>query len=124
MEQIENTITQLEGVTAVPHPRFGGRQFEWQGKEIGHIHRYGHLDILFKKDIHDALIEEGAATEHQWVPDAGWVTFIISNETDLPHALELLKFSYYQKRKRDQRENDFANEIQALALSEKVKTLI
>jgi Family of unknown function (DUF5519) len=124
IQQIENTITKLDGITAIPHPRFGGRQFEWNGKEIGHIHWYGDLDILFKKDIHDALIKEGTAEDHKWVPGSGWITFLISEEAHIHPAMELLKLSYYQKRKRAEKEKDFTKEIEGLELSDKIKALI
>jgi hypothetical protein len=124
IQQIEDAVTQLEGVTAVPHPRFGGRQFEWMGKEIGHIHWYGDLDILFKKDIHDAMIKEGAAKEHKWVPGSGWVTFAVKTEEDVAHALALLQFSYYQKRKRAEKGKDFTEQIDTIILNTNIKNLI
>jgi hypothetical protein len=77
-----------------------------------------------KKDIHDAMIGEGIAHEHKWVPGSGWVTFVVAKETDIAPALELLKFSYYQKRKRAEREKDFAEEIGALQLNNNVKLLL
>lgn len=124
IQQIEIAITAEEGVIAMPHPRFGGRQFDWNEKEIGHIHWNGDLDILFKKEIHDVLIEEAQAFEHKWVPGAGWITFPVLKEDDIKHALTLLQFSYYQKRKRAEREKDFSNAIEALELSSKIKALI
>lgn len=124
IQSLEDSITKAEGVVAIPHPRFGGRQFEWREKEIGHIHWNGDLDILFKKDIHDAMIKEGLAEEHKWVPNAGWITFPLLSEEGLPLALDLLLFSYYQKRKRAERDNSFSAELSALKITGAIKNLI
>jgi Family of unknown function (DUF5519) len=124
IQQIEQNVLLFNGVIAIPHPRFGGRQFEWNDKEIGHIHWNGDLDILFKKEIHNVLVEEAQGFEHKWVPGAGWITFPVLKKEDINHALTLLQFSYYQKRKRAEREKDFSTAIEALELSSKIKALI
>jgi hypothetical protein len=124
IQSLEDAITKAEGVVAIPHPRFGGRQFEWKGKEIGHIHWNGDLDILFKKDIHDVLIKENIAQEHKWVPNAGWITFPLLSKERFPLALDLLLFSYYQKRRKAEADNSFSAEISALKITGSVKKLI
>jgi Family of unknown function (DUF5519) len=124
IQEIERNVLLLDGVTAMPHPRFGGRQFDWNNKEIGHIHWNGDLDILFNKSVHDSLLTAGLATEHKYVPAAGWITFPVLKDRDIHHGLELLKFSYYQKRKRTEREKDFSSFISSLQLPENIRQLI
>ncbi len=79
----------------------GGREFLWNGKEIGHIHYNGTLDILFNKKIRDELLKENLVQEHRWVPNSGWTTFYLNNESDLHKAEELIRLSlaFHLKRK-------------------------
>src|SRR5213080_1043036 len=62
--------------------------------EVGHIHIGGIVDIPFTRPIHDALLAEGLAEEHRWVPNSGWITFRIRADHDLKHALWLMRLSY------------------------------
>ncbi len=72
----------------------------WEGKEIGHIHPDGDLDILFNKKIRDRLVENGLVEIHKWVPQSGWTTFHVSGEEHLEKAQILLLLSYLHKLKR------------------------
>jgi len=44
--------------------------------------------------LRDALLENGLAEEHHWVPNSGWITFQMRSEEDLSHALWLMRLSY------------------------------
>ncbi|MGA8443443.1 MAG: luciferase family protein [Candidatus Sulfotelmatobacter sp.] len=56
---------------------------------------YGRIvDIPFPRSIRDALLAEGLAEEHRWVPGSGWVTFRMRSEEDLGQALWLMRLSY------------------------------
>src|ERR1700687_5845663 len=88
-----------EEVSAWPHisihlHRFGGREFRFGNAEVGHTHTGGVVDIPFPRSIRDALLEEGLAEEHRWVPNSGWITFCVRSEDDLEHALWLMGLSY------------------------------
>ena len=93
MEKFEHALSSWPEVSVHPH-RFGGREFRFRAAEIGHIHVGGILDIPFPRSIHDALLAEGLAEEHRWVPKSGWITFRIRSERDVPHALWLARLSY------------------------------
>jgi hypothetical protein len=58
------------------------------------VHRDGTVDIPFPRAVRDALLEEGQAEEHRWVPNSGWTTFRIRGEADIGHALGLMRISY------------------------------
>jgi hypothetical protein len=34
------------------------------------------------------------AEEHRWAPNSGWITFNVRRETDIAHALWLMRLSY------------------------------
>jgi hypothetical protein len=52
------------------------------------------VDIPFPRSIRDALLDEGLAEEHHWLPDSGWVAFRVRTEHDVKHALWLMWLSY------------------------------
>lgn len=93
LESIEREISSWPQVSVHPH-RFGGREFRFGAAEIGHVHHGGTVDIPFTRFIHDALLSEGMAEEHHWVPNSGWVTFRIRHPRELSHAIWLLRLSY------------------------------
>ena len=93
LERLEQEVASWAGVSVHPH-RFGGREFQLGAAEIGHIHPGGILDIPFPRSIRDALLAEGLASEHHWVPNSGWTTFRIRTEENFRHALWLLRLSY------------------------------
>ena len=93
VEELEETVALWPGVSVHSH-RFAGREFRFGKAEIGHIHAFGSVDIPFTRSIRDALLEEKLAEEHRWVPNSGWVTFSLRSDTQVPHALWLMRLSY------------------------------
>jgi len=93
LQRLEETVAGWSNVSVHAH-RFGGTEFRLGSAEIGHIHPGGVIDIPFPRPVRDALLEEGLAQEHRWVPNSGWTTFRARNEQDLQHALWLMRLSY------------------------------
>jgi len=97
---MQDHLTKLEDeVSTWPHVsvhahRFGGREFLFDKAEVGHVHAGGTVDIPFPRSVHDALLADGLAEEHRWVPNSGWITFQMRSEEDLSHALWLMRLSY------------------------------
>jgi len=58
------------------------------------MHTDGTVDIPFPRAFRNALLEEGQAEEHRWVPNSGWTTFKIRGGNDAGHAIELMRISY------------------------------
>ena len=92
IDDIEMHVLSWKGLRVSTH-RLGGIQFNVNGKEIGHIHGNGMLDILFSRNISEKLISENKASEHHIHKQSGWISFLICNERDKARALELLEFS-------------------------------
>ena len=90
---LESEISAWPNVSVHPH-RFGGKEFRFGNAEVGHVHRNGTVDIPFPRAVHDALLQEGQADEHRWVPDSGWTTFEVLREDDVRHAVQLMRISY------------------------------
>jgi hypothetical protein len=93
VERLEREISSWPGVLTHSH-RFGGREFRFKAAEIGHIHTGGTVDIPFPRSVRDALLAEGLAQEHRWVPNSDWITFQIRGEEDFKHAAWLMRLSY------------------------------
>ena len=93
LQNLEENVSLWPGVSSHPH-RFGGREFSIGTLEIGHTHADGTIDIPFPRPLHDELLAEGLAEQHQWVPDSGWTTFRLRSCGDITQALQLLRLSY------------------------------
>jgi Family of unknown function (DUF5519) len=95
LKNLEDIVASWPQISVHPH-RFGAREFRFGNAEVGHVHHGGIVDIPFPRSVRDALLAEGLAEEHQWVPDSGWVTFRVRSEKDLQHAQWLLRLSYFR----------------------------
>ncbi len=93
LDDIEEEVLSWPATTVQSH-KFGGVQFNFQHKEIGHIHGNGILDILFSREIKASLIKNGRASDHHIFKNSGWISFYIRGHVDKSHALELLRQAY------------------------------
>ena len=57
------------------------------------MHTGGIVDIPFPRPVRDALLADGLAETHHWVPNSGWITLRIRSEQDFDHALWLMRLS-------------------------------
>ena len=90
---IEGEVSQWPGVTVRPH-RFGGREFQVNGRQIGHLHGDRLADVLFPVRIRQELVAAGRASLHHVHPKTGWVSFYLHGEQDIPAAIDLYRLSY------------------------------
>ncbi|HEX5840391.1 MAG TPA: luciferase family protein [Anaerolineales bacterium] len=90
---ITEAVTSWAGVTARPH-RFGGVEYVIGRREIGHIHGDSLVDIPFPKKVRDEIVAAGRAQPHHILPDSGWISFILRQDSDVEQAIALLKESY------------------------------
>jgi hypothetical protein len=92
IKQVKAQALSWNGVTTGIHP-MGGVEFLFQGKEIGHIHWNGDLDILMGKKKTSQLLDTGKVIAHKFVPSVA-ITFPLEDGDDITYALALLRFSY------------------------------
>jgi hypothetical protein len=92
-QQITVEVLNWAGMNAVPH-RFGGSEFRWGTREIGHLHGNHLLDIPFPKRIRDEIVAAGEAEPHHILPDSGWISFYLREPEDVQKAIALLRRSY------------------------------
>ena len=125
VQQLEREVTSWQGVTAHSH-RFVGREFRFGDAEIGHVHLGGVVDIPFTRAMRDALLAQGLAEEHRWVPDSGWTTFHVRRNDQLQHAIWLMRLSYarYAIKKSGDPQESFKRESLGLGLREPFLSLL
>jgi len=125
LKRLEETVASWPRISVHPH-RFGGCEFRFANAEVGHVHYRGIVDIPFPRSIRDALLTEGLAEEHRWVPNSGWITFRVRSDKDLQHAIWLMRLSYFRyalKTAADPREL-FAEASRELQLTAGFKSLL
>ena len=125
LKNLEEQVIQWPGISVHPH-RFGGREFRFGSAELGHMHESGIVDIPFPRPLRDALLDEGLAEKHFWLPNSGWITFRVRSEEDLEHALWLMRLSYLRyglKTAADPR-GLLEKQSTALSLNPRFKTLL
>ncbi|HEX5838668.1 MAG TPA: luciferase family protein, partial [Anaerolineales bacterium] len=86
-------VTSWPGVTSQPH-RFGDVEYVIGRREIGHIHGNHLVDIPFPKKVRDEIVATGRAQPHHILPDSGWISFILRQDSDVEQAIALLEESY------------------------------
>ncbi|KAB1188466.1 MULTISPECIES: luciferase family protein [Haloferax] len=93
IDRIVSLVVQWPGVETAPH-RFGGTEFLVAGKEIGHVHDVGIVDLAITKAVRDSLLTDGLADPHHVLPDSAWVTYRVRSDADEPDAIRLLRLAY------------------------------
>jgi hypothetical protein len=91
--RIADEVKSWEGVTTHPH-RFGGVEFRFGKRELGHLHGDRLADIPFPKRVRDELIAAGRARPHHVLPDSGWISRRIERDEDADDVVELFRLSY------------------------------
>ena len=87
-----DAVTKLEGVEVRPRPiRTVG--FYAHGRELGHVHRDGNVDLQLPLAVVERLIENGTASPHRHRDETCWATRQLQHEGDIPAAVELVKLA-------------------------------
>jgi len=102
VEKIQHAVKGWEGVSSHPH-RFGGIEFRFGKRELGHVHGNVLVDIPFPKKIRNELVESGRAAPHHILPESGWISFYIRRDEDVDEAIRLLKLSFDLAKEKQER---------------------
>jgi len=86
-------VTSWPGVTILPH-RFGGIEYRYGKKEMGHVHGDRLADLRMPRRLHDELIAAGRARPHHVLPETGWVSVFIDAPKDVDDGIELFRIQY------------------------------
>jgi hypothetical protein len=91
--EIRKAVTAWPEVTVAPH-RFGGIEFRFGKRELGHVHGSSLVDIPFPKTVHDEVIASGQAEPHHVLPESGWISRYLRQPEDISTAIALFRRSY------------------------------
>jgi hypothetical protein len=89
-EAIEAAALQQPGMELRMH-RFGGVEFTVAGRELGHLHGNGLLDVRVGCKSARALVHAGQAEPHHVLGESAWISFWVQSTEDVPNAVDLLK---------------------------------
>jgi hypothetical protein len=92
-EAIREAVTSWPGVVAVPH-RFGGTEYRFGRKEMGHVHGDRLADLPLPRKLRDEVIAAGRAKPHHVLPETGWVSCWMSGPDDAAGVIELFRLQY------------------------------
>jgi hypothetical protein len=90
---IREAVTAWPGVEAVPH-RFGGTEYRFGRKEMGHVHGDRLADLPLPRKLHNEMITAGRAQPHHVLPESGWVSCRMAGPEDAAGVIELFKIQY------------------------------
>jgi len=97
-ERIRDAVMSWPGVEAIPH-RFGGTEYRYGRKEMGHVHGDRLADLPLPRKLHDEVIASGRAEPHHVLPDTGWVSCWMTGPEDAEHVIELFRIQYDRYRR-------------------------
>jgi luciferase-like monooxygenase len=80
-------------VEAAPH-RFGGTEYRYGRKEMGHVHGDRLADLPLPRRLHDEMIATGRAVPHHVLPETGWVSCWMDGPEDADNVIELFRMQY------------------------------
>jgi len=92
-ETIRESVMAWPGVQAAPH-RFGGTEYRYGRREMGHVHGDWLADLPLPRKVHDDVIAAGRAQPHHVLPDSGWVSCRLGGPEDVAGAIELFRMQY------------------------------
>jgi hypothetical protein len=90
---IREAVLAWPGVEATPH-RFGGVEYCYGRKEMGHVHGDRLADLPLPRRLRDQVIAEGRAEPHHVLPETGWVSCWMSGPEDAAGVIELFRMQY------------------------------
>jgi hypothetical protein len=93
IDEIEAEVLKWKN-TCVDFHKYGGLQFNYNTKEMGHIHSNGLVDILLSREIKKQLLTEGHIKNHHLFKNSGWISFYVHTPADTVYAIRLLKLAY------------------------------
>jgi putative MATE family efflux protein len=87
-----DAIMNIDGITASARP-INTIGFYLKGRELGHVHRNGHVDLHVPMLVHDQLIAEGRAAHHRSQHGTSWISHNLFAASDVSEAAWLLNLT-------------------------------
>jgi predicted DNA-binding protein (MmcQ/YjbR family) len=95
MDDITSGVLSWPGTTKSLH-KYGGLQFNCAGREMGHLHGNGILDVRLSRKLKAQLMQEGRVKDHHVFKATGWISFYMDGWDDAEYAIHILRLSWQQ----------------------------
>ena len=92
-EEARNFIRSMPDVEQKPDP-LSAEAYFYGLRNFVHFHGQHHLDIRLSKPRQEQALQTGKALEHQFAPQAGWVSCVLETKEQLEVVMELIKQAY------------------------------
>lgn len=92
MSALSKTIKSWQGVNCHYH-KFGGLQFDYKGREIGHLHGNGLLDLKLSKNLNQLRLNP-LIEPHHFLGDSNWVSIKIRSNSPLEEIIAIVEKLY------------------------------
>ena len=89
---VRDRVSAWPGISVHDH-RFGGVEFRLGRRELGHLHP-SFADLPFPRPVRDELVAAKRARPHHIIPDSGWVTVPMRNQSEIENVIELFRLNY------------------------------
>ena len=93
VEPIVSTAGSWPGVERTLLPG-GDAVLSVEGREFGHVHNSGVVDVPTTRLLRNQLLTDGIADRHHARPRSSWVTYRVRSPADVPGGVRLLRFAY------------------------------
>ena len=90
---IVREVSSWPRVTTGRH-RFGGTEFRYGSRELGHLHGSRLADLPFPLLVRNELVAAGRAEPHHIHPESGWVSYFIHDQSDIARVVTLFRLNY------------------------------
>lgn len=85
-------VLRIDGITASARP-INTIGFYFKGRELGHVHRDGHVDLHVPLLVHDQLITEGRALHHRSQHGTSWISHNLFANSDVRETAWLIELT-------------------------------
>ncbi len=92
-EQISSFIQSLPNVER-KHDPMSEEAYYYGLRNFAHFHGPRHIDIRLSKPQQEEALRTQKAIQHQYAPQAGWVSCILETEEQAENTKKLLKEAY------------------------------
>jgi len=92
IDALLTAVNDIDSVTACARP-INTIGFYLNGRELGHVHRNGHIDLHVPAPVHDQLLTEGKAVHHRSQHGTSWISHDLFGAADAREAAWLLELT-------------------------------
>ena len=97
MIEVVKWMKELPDIKSKYH-KYGGLEFQINGKEVCHIHGDGLTDVSLNKEYAEKLIRTTRAEEHHVIKNSGWISYQITSKTITSELIQIIQQAYDLKK--------------------------